>query len=559
MALVENMVGNVLLLMSVMVSGCWQRTPGALPAGDPQTPDIIFVSIDTLRADHLSSYGYERETSPFLDSLAAEGVRFQHARSASPWTLPAHTTMFTGQFPATHRVVDDNLALKSDVPVLPELLQQAGYTTGGFVSTLYVSRKFGFERGFDKFNDFSIDTEKENLSGDLVASTVIDDALRWWSGQPAGEPVFLFVHLYDVHYTYDPPPPYDTLFDRAPEKTDPRYRKYFYYKRHPLTQEQFAHQIAQYDESIRYVDDQLKRIAEATAAAGRQVRWVVTSDHGEEFNERGSWGHAHTLYAEQLRIPLIISGAGIPSGQTLQNPVGNHDFAPTIAAWAGVADKLKADGIDLNPSFTEGDAALPERPFLAETTRFKTNRVSLLEGNLRLEWDIQTNESRLFNVHVDPKEFNDLSVTMSTKRNEMKERAIALLGVDWQVTAPGRITLSERAKLFTVNHRVSSANVQTNDCFLVLPYDAKVTFTPTEGRKEGPYASVGGRTPEDNEGLVLLREAMTANQEMDAETRAELIELGYMQEGDDDGAPRVTPTADPNNVGGLQKCPPLTP
>ncbi|MFT4979871.1 MAG: arylsulfatase A-like enzyme, partial [Myxococcota bacterium] len=149
------------LVIIALLSACWSTVPDTLPPGDPDRPDIIFVSIDTLRADHLSSYGHSRETSPFLDRLAAEGVRFSQARSASPWTLPAHTTMLTGQLPSTHRVVDDNLSLADSVPVLPALLQEAGYNTGGFVSTLYVSRKFGFERGFDAFNDFGINTERQ--------------------------------------------------------------------------------------------------------------------------------------------------------------------------------------------------------------------------------------------------------------------------------------------------------------------------------------------------------------------------------------------------------------
>ena len=143
----------------------------ALAGGD--RPNVVLISIDTLRADHLSAYGHDRETSPFFDQLAAEGVRYSFARSASPWTLPAHTTMLTGQLPLTHKVVDDELRLPAEVPVLPELMQQQGYATGGFVGTLYVSRVFGFDRGFDRFEDFDIHTEKANLGGGTTATDVV--------------------------------------------------------------------------------------------------------------------------------------------------------------------------------------------------------------------------------------------------------------------------------------------------------------------------------------------------------------------------------------------------
>ena len=150
-----------------------------LPVGNKGRPDVVLVSIDTLRADHLSAYGYKRPTSPFIDELASNGVLFENARSASPWTLPAHVTLFTGQQPSTHRVVEDSLSLSEEVPSLPERYRSAGWATGGFVSTLYVSTLFGFQRGFDRFEDFGIHTEKANLKGVVDAEQVIDSALKW--------------------------------------------------------------------------------------------------------------------------------------------------------------------------------------------------------------------------------------------------------------------------------------------------------------------------------------------------------------------------------------------
>ena len=502
--------------------------PSALPKGAQDKVDVILVSIDTLRADHLSSYGYERPTSPFLDELAAEGSRFAYARSASPWTLPAHTTMLTGQLPSTHHVVDDKVQLGQETPFLPELLQKAGWKTGGFVATLYVSKLFGFDRGFDAFEDFDLHTERKNLSGEVTAELVVDRALNWWSEQKAGEPVFLFLHFYDVHYSYDPPEPYASMFDRPPNKSDRRYKNYFHFKKKPLTDAEFEHQIAQYDESIRYVDAQLKRIDEQAKAAGRQVRWVITSDHGEEFGERGSWGHAHTLYAEQLHVPLIISGAGIPKSEQKGEWVGSHDLAPTIATWAGVEKKLDAEGIDLNPIMSGTKA--PKRAFLAETTRFKTNRLSLLEDGYRLEWDLKSNKRELFAPKTDLLEAKNLAKSEPDRVKALQQRAEELLGDGWYAKEAGTVRFSGAYALHQ-GRRSKQIEVAAGERFQILPYDANVFFKPLNDTSSslGPFAQIGTSSLTDKSPIGVLGGQETTDVEIDEATSKMLEQLGYMQ------------------------------
>ena len=211
-------------------------------------------------------------------------------------------------------------------------------------------------------------SEKKNLSGTVNAEDIIDQAISWFAKQSADEPVFLFLHFYDVHYAYEAPAPYDSHFDRPDKKGDLKYKNYFYFKKKKVKKSQREHQIAQYDEEILYVDAQLKRLSEELKGKRQNVRWVITSDHGEEFWERGSWGHAHTLYNEQLHIPLIVSGQDIPKTVLDENWVGNHDIAPTIASWAGL--DMPGDGLDLNP-FIQGSSILPERAMIAETTDLK--------------------------------------------------------------------------------------------------------------------------------------------------------------------------------------------
>lgn len=488
------------------------------PAGDPSRPDVILVSVDTLRADHLSSYGHTRLTTPFLDRLAAQGVRFTQARSPAPWTLPAHTSLLTGRSPLHHQVIEDDLRLDPATPVLPELFQRAGYATAGFVATLYVSRIFGFERGFDHFEDFDLHDERRNLAGEVVASDVLDAARRWLAGLPPGKPYFLFLHVYDAHYTYDPPAPFATLFDRAPEKGDEKYRNYAYYKKHPVEADQLAHQVAQYDEAIRYVDSQLEGLA--GTLEGRPTRWVVTADHGEEFGERGSWGHAHTLYAEQLHVPLILSGPGLPA-RVVTQPVGLEDVAPTLARWAG--QPLAADGLDLAPAIA--GETLPERRFVADTSRFDTNRVSILDRGLRLEWDLKGDRPELYDVVADPTERHDLATSRPDAVAALTLLLEQALGAPWQATVEGQIQ-TDGAVLSRGAHPALS--VQPGARFAVLPADASVRLRTSIGSSP-TYSAAGGARPGPEAPLRLDRTAGASDVQLSDEQRSALEALGYIQ------------------------------
>ncbi len=507
--------------MLILALACSRSAP--LPAGDVARPDVVLVSIDTLRADHVSAYGAKNPTTPFLDRLAAEGVRFAHARSPAPWTLPSHATMLTGQLPARHRVIEDDLRLSPEVPMLQERMKAAGYATGGFVATFYLSRIYGFERGFDAFEDFGLHDEKVNLKGEVTASEVVDEALRWMGTLPAGEPAFIFLHVYDAHYAYDPPAPYDTLFDRAPEDGDARYKKYEWHRKHPLDETQLAHQRAQYDESIRYVDDQLARLQGALAAAGRSARWVVSSDHGEEFGERGSWGHAHTLYAEQLHVPLIVAGPGVPAGRVVQDVVGLHDVAPTVATLAG-ATGLEPDGIDLGPLMA--GVAAPLRVFLGETSRFSSNRVSLLSGALRLEWDLVSGRRELFDVIADPKEAKDLALTQPDALARLTTALESALGAPWEAREEGKI-VSDGAIL--AGGRVDELLVRPGQRFAVLPHDAAVRVI-SDGVARGPWSATGGVFPTAVDPVAVDSEGLAGEVKLNDEQREALEALGYVQD-----------------------------
>lgn len=409
-------------------------------------PDIVLVSIDGLRPDLLDA-----RNSPFIHGLAKTGVRFEHARTPSPWTLPAHTTLFTGQLPTTHYVVEQDLRLPDTVPVLPDLLRARGYVTAGVGDSPFVSTAYGFHRGFVEFHEHP----------DQPVDTLMSDVAQ----APEGRPLFLFLHTDRTH--------------------DPAQRPYGYYLKHPLTPEQLAGHRATYTAAIHDIDAQLARLDAALKAAGYPVRWVITSDHGIELGEHGSWGHGWTLDEVQLRIPLIVSGPGIPKGKVVKQPVGLQDLASTLASWAGVADQLRRpDGVDLTP-YLDGKTAPPARPFLAETSRDRTMRIGLYEGGERLDWNLADGKRIV----------TGLDGVARVDDGAWRTRAIELLGTPWITSAAGTIDAGKTGRVVT-KHARRSVKVAAGQRFNVFPLDAEVHFR--KGRKRGqngPPMAAAGRLP----------------------------------------------------------------
>lgn len=471
--------------MVILLLAC--SSPPTLPPGDPARPDVILVSIDSLRPDHLGAYGNTRtpSPSPFLDSLAAAGTRYTEARSSSPWTLPSHVTMLSGRGPLEHGVVEDDRHIPDDLPMVQEAMRAGGFATGGFVSTVYVSDTYGFARGFDHFDDHDIQV-KQNLQHPVRAEKVVDEAVKWASGQGA-KPVFLFVHLYDVHYPYLPPEPWAFRYDKAASKKAMKYRSYDWYFLHPVEAERWPRLLAQYDESIAYVDDQLQRLK--AAWGDRKATWVVTADHGEELGERGSWGHAHTLYPEAMRVPLIVSGAGVATPAVRDDRVGVLDVAATVAKLGGV--DFPNRGVDVL------GAVPPARDQVFDTSRFDSARLGILHGDLRLDVDLAHDKVTLYDDAHDPGETNPIPGGVDPA---LVEQLWAAVGAHWTSTGAVMSTGWMRQSGGEALHRQ-----ELPATFALFPPDAKV---------DGP-ATRDAALPE----VVELGEA----------TKAQLEALGYEQ------------------------------
>jgi arylsulfatase A-like enzyme/Flp pilus assembly protein TadD len=290
------------------------------PAEPPVRPSVILVTLDTTRADHLGCYGAARAATPTLDALARGGVRFEQALSPAPLTLPAHTSLLSGRVPRRHGV-RDNAGFKLDpqVPLLTERLAAVGYTTAAFVSAAVLDRDAGLSRGFAIYDDnVRVGDPQAFDYQERAASQTIDAALsRLDELKP---PYFLWVHLYDPHLPYVPPEPYASRFPDRP-----------------------------YDAEIAFMDAQLGRLLAAVKRRGTTRYVVVAGDHGEGLGEHGEDGHGVFVYQATQRVPLIVTGPGVPLGTTVTSNVGLVDVAPTILDLLKLAPLDNADGRTLVP------------------------------------------------------------------------------------------------------------------------------------------------------------------------------------------------------------------
>lgn len=299
--------------------------PGAAP--DPR-PNFILLSIDTLRRDHLDTYGYSRETAPFLrEHLAGEGVVFEGLVAEAATTDPSHMTMFTSLPARVHGVTMQFERLAVPVTTLAEALRAQRYRTAAITEDGPLAHDRGFAIGFDAY--------RENKSVNLILPAGrVEDTFRQareWLDRNADRPFFLFLHTFQVHAPYAPPAAYASLFteDGPGQRTAEQRRA-----------------VANYDREIRYVDDQLAELVRWTEQRGLadDTIWVVLSDHGEEFWEHGSLGHATLPYEEVLSVPLIVRGPGVARGVRREGALHHLDLMPTLLELAGAPAPPDAQG-----------------------------------------------------------------------------------------------------------------------------------------------------------------------------------------------------------------------
>jgi arylsulfatase A-like enzyme/Tfp pilus assembly protein PilF len=274
-------------------------------------PNVLLITLDTVRADRIGAYGYAKGSTPVLDRLAREGIRFADATTQAPLTAPAHAALLTGLYPARIGVRDNATTPVPDgVTTAAEAFKAKGYRTGGFVGAFILTAPYGFAQGFDTFDaDFQGFTDGGKLQVQRRGDAVVDRALQWLDGA-GSQPFFGWVHLYDAHAPYEAPPPFGARFKTSP-----------------------------YDGEIAYVDACIGRLVASLERSGRLDRTIVSvvADHGEGLGEHGEQEHGMFLYEEVLRIPWIVRLPGrAHAGRIVSETVRAIDVLPTLAALAAV-------------------------------------------------------------------------------------------------------------------------------------------------------------------------------------------------------------------------------
>ena len=316
-----------------------------LGGASTEQPSVILITIDTLRADRLSSYGSDRVATPHMDRLAAEGVRFANASSTVPFTLPAHSSIMTGLYPPSHGVRENvGYVLAPELVTIAERFRDAGYRTGGFVSAFVLDARWGIARGFDTYvDDFDLDAMAGANLGSVqrAGPETIAHALTWLDGGGGEGPFFMWLHLFDPHDPYEPPEPFRSEYEGRP-----------------------------YDGEVAYSDS---LIGEFRAALEERELFdeavvVLTADHGEGLGDHGESYHGFFVYDSTVRVPLIVRlPGGVESGRVVTDAVSHVDIAPTLIELLDLDGSGAAQGRSLLPDMQGLPNTFAERGVYAES------------------------------------------------------------------------------------------------------------------------------------------------------------------------------------------------
>ncbi len=453
-------LASAALAIAVAVRGGAPAAELAAPkaGGGPasaEAPNVLVIVLDTLRADHVGAYGYARGTTPFLDSFASRASLFERALSSSAFTLPAHATLFTGLYPATHGAdATDDTSLPSleqlgrlgdiapsrplsrDAVTLAEVARDAGLETGAVcANTAYLYAWYGLDQGFDSYVDtpgqavrrrpFGLALAKRvggwrvgrllesNERYAWLAGEVNDVALRWL--EPRRERrFFLFLNYMEPHDPYLPLPPWRDAFPRAWERLDDIDLAPIRERQRELLPDERERLVDAYDASVRSLDDQLRLLFERLDAWGLLERTlvVIAGDHGESFGEHNEMGHCNNVYQPEVHVPLLVREPGQREGRRVREPVHLADVMPTLLARAGLPAAPGLQGADL----FGGARPLPVVAFMgryldlarAHPRFYDRTHTALVRGSWKLVVH-SSGERELYDLESDPDERTDLA------------------------------------------------------------------------------------------------------------------------------------------------------
>jgi arylsulfatase len=478
-----RVVGGAGVLLLALGGALWASARAPELARGAPGPNVLFIVVDTLRADALGAYGSTRPTSPAIDRLAARGVRFEDAVAESSWTIPTVASIFTGVFPAVHRVTNYEAVLAEPFLTMAEAFRAAGYRTGARISNIFVKASHGYHQGFDDarvvmnlykllFLEKLLAQARVTRHYDFAPGDEISDAAVSWLRRHGDEPFFLYLHYYDPHFPYYPPPDYAMRYvdpgmaGRFPYHAfvgDSLWNIVSEYKIGTRSKpDEIAYNRAVYDAEINFVDDQIGRVLSYLHAIGLEERTIVvfTADHGEQFYEHGARLHSKTLYREETHVPLIIRAPGFEP-RVVKQRVRALDLYLTLPdlarilegeATGEVAGRVKAQamGGSLVPLMAgEG----PPPASMGETfTSLDIDGVKK-EAFYRGEWKLIRNIDQgddlprppleLYRLSEDPEEKNDLASREATRRDQLA----ALQEARWKAMAARAVAEVERKPL----------------------------------------------------------------------------------------------------------------
>lgn len=412
--------------------------------------NVLLITLDTTRADRLGCYGYERGRTPNLDALASKGVRFENAYCQVPLTTPSHCSILTGTYPLYHQVRNNGTyGLPAEVTTLAEVFRERGYETAAFVGSFTVDSRFGLDQGFAIYDDtFSEGQAFKALNSERTAEKVYASFAKWLEQKP-DHPFFCWVHFFDPHLPYEPPPPFNLDFADDP-----------------------------YDGEVGYMDVYVGKAVEALRERSLldKTLVVLAGDHGEAFGEKGEAGHGVFLYEETMRVPLIFLAENhLPPGLVVRPRVRLIDIMPTVLDLLGIPPPGQIQGISLLP-YVQGKKKKDLSTYIE--TYFPLENygwaplVGLIDGNWKY---IRAPREELYNLRTDREEMRniiDLKTGMASEKrarlDEIIAQSTALIS-----TAKRALTEEEKERLRTLGY-----------------------VAPTEGIPEGPLPDPKDMLPE---------------------------------------------------------------
>lgn len=450
---IKRIAAVLVILVSVLNAGfyIYEKT------GVPEGPNIIYIVVDSLRFDHLGYSGYERDTSPTIDGLAGEGIVFKNAYSSAPWTKPSVASLFSSLYPNDHHAINKPGALPEEIPVMAEILKNAGYTTL-FLSgkNNFVGKKFNFNQGFDYYrNEFR------------RASKLIEKTLDTIKAR-GGKRFFAYIHFMDVHLPYNKNK-FNYLFTskRKDRHFGPGKLSLSRVKRPmlngTLSADDKEYLAGLYDGQIRSVDENIKALVSWLKEKGmfENTLLVFTSDHGEEFWDHRNFEHGHSLYNELVHVPLILVGNKLKPS-VVEKPVRSIDLLPTVLKMAGIdTGNYRLEGTDILAAPPAVETHNPGVSIFVMNTLYGPEKYCVLHGDRKLifntkEWTKDKNKFRgfpgedeyeLYDIAGDPLETKNLADLDSEKETLSRLKKMLTEFIDKKSTVKSkRVKIDKKTK-----------------------------------------------------------------------------------------------------------------